>query len=222
MSKKISIKKLLIILLFFFSGFSGLIYQVLWSRQFKLLLGSSIVSVSIIVAAFMFGLLLGSWWIGRNLEKKRIKNELRYYGYLEVLIGLFGLILLLVLPHTKFLFSFFGAPSVHFNYLKLIVNIILTFCLLGVPTIAMGATLPLLINYFSKSDKNFRKTTSQFYAINALGGAIASFVTGFYFIKYLGVNGSLVIAVILNLVIGSIAILITLKEKVNYTSSKLL
>jgi len=214
MSKeKKSIKKLLIILLFFVSGFSGLIYQVLWSRQFKLLLGSNIVSVSIIIAIFMLGLLIGSWWIGKRLENKLITNELRFYGYLEILIGLFGLLLLFILPHTKFLFSIFGAPSIDFNYLKLIVDIILTFCLLGIPTIAMGATLPLLINYFSNNNNNFRRTTSQFYSINALGGAIASFIAGFYFIKHLGVNGSLVVAIILNLAIGVIAVLIALKDK---------
>ncbi|MDG1476019.1 MAG: hypothetical protein P8Q14_02635, partial [Vicingaceae bacterium] len=92
--EQFSIKKILVILLFFISGFSGLIYQILWSRQFKLLLGSSIVSVSIIVSMFMLGLLLGSWWIGKKLENKLIKNELRYYGYLEILIGISALILL--------------------------------------------------------------------------------------------------------------------------------
>ena len=211
--EKSSIKKTLIVLLFFISGFSGLIYQVLWSRQFKLLLGSSIISVSIIIAMFMLGLLIGSWWIGKKLENKSVKNELRYYGYLEILIGLSGLVLLFILPHTKFFFSLFGAPSIDFNYLKLIFNITLTFCLLGIPTISMGATLPLLINYFSNNSNNFRKTTSQFYSINALGAAISSFIAGFYFIKYLGINNSIFVAVILNLIIGAIAIIISLKDK---------
>ncbi|MGB0882474.1 MAG: fused MFS/spermidine synthase [Vicingaceae bacterium] len=210
--QKISTKKILIILLFFISGFSGLIYQILWSRQFKLLLGSSIVSVSIIVAMFMLGLLIGSWWIGKRLEKNLVKNELKYYGYLELVIGLFGLLLYFILPHTKFLFSIFGAPSIQFNYIKLIFNLILTFCLLGIPTIAMGATLPLLINYFSKSIENFRKTTSQFYSINAFGGAIASIIAGFFLIKYLGVNGSILVAIILNLTIGILAIFISLND----------
>jgi len=207
-----STKRLLITLLFFISGFSGLIYQVLWTRQFKLLLGSSIVSVSIIVATFMMGLLIGSWWIGRRLEQQKIKNELRFYGYLEIAIGAYGLVLLLILPYTKIFFSIFGEPSIAFNYLRLIANTLITFLILGLPTAAMGATLPLLINYFSKSDDTFRKTTSQFYSINALGGAIASFVAGFYLIKNLGVSGSIGVAIVLNLIIGAAAIYISSKD----------
>jgi spermidine synthase len=207
-----STKRLLITLLFFISGFSGLIYQVLWTRQFKLLLGSSIVSVSIIVATFMMGLLIGSWWIGRQLEQQKVKNELRFYGYLEIAIGVYGLALLIFLPYTKVFFSIFGEPSIAFNYLRLIANTLITFLILGLPTAAMGATLPLLINYFSKSDDTFRKTTSQFYSINALGGAIASFVAGFYLIKDLGVSGSIGVAIVLNLIIGAAAIYISSKD----------
>jgi spermidine synthase len=201
-----SSKRILIVLLFFLSGFSGLIYQVMWTRQFKLLLGSSIVSVSIIVATFMAGLLIGSWWIGKQLEKKKFINELRYYGVLEIVIGVFGLLLLFFLPHARYFFSLFSEPSVEFSYVKLAVNILLTFLLLGIPTIAMGATLPLLINHFSKRRDNFRKTIGQFYSINALGGAIASLIAGFYLVKNLGIEGSLMVAIILNFIIGGIAL----------------
>ncbi|BDS13710.1 fused MFS/spermidine synthase [Aureispira anguillae] len=213
-----STQYLLISFLFFISGFSGLIYQVLWTRQFKLLLGSSILSISIIVATFMAGLLIGAWWIGKRLAKKKIKNELQYYGYLEISIGLYGILLLLLLPYSKVLFSLVGAPSVEFNYIKLIINTLLTFLILAVPTTAMGATLPLLINYFSKGNHTFRKTIGHFYGINALGAAIASFVAGFFFIKNFGVNGSVFIAIILNLIIGIFAIYIAAKNNSTHHS----
>ena len=217
----LSSKRLLTSFLFFISGFSGLIYQVLWTRQFKFLLGSSIVSISIIVAAFMSGLLIGSWWIGKRISRNKVGNELKFYGYLELIIGIYGIALLFLLPYTKGLFSFFGEPSVHFNYFKLIFDIFLTFLFLVFPTAAMGATLPLLINYFTKKEGDFRKTISHFYSINALGGAIASLVAGFYLIRYFGVNGSVWVAILLNLAIGLIAVIVSLKDKTVNVDSEL-
>lgn len=210
---KLSISKLLVAILFFISGFSGLIYQVLWVRQFKLLLGSSVVSVSIILAVFMGGLLVGAWWIGKKIANKKITNELKWYGFLEILIGLFGLVLIFILPESKHLFSIFNEPSTNFNYLKLIFNIIITGLILVVPTAAMGATLPLLVNYFTKKGL-FRSTIGLFYSINALGGAIASLAAGFYLIKVFGVNGAIYFAVLFNILVGISAILISKKNVV--------
>lgn len=206
-----SISKALVIILFFISGFSGLIYQVLWVRQFKLLLGSSIVSVSIILAVFMAGLLIGAWWIGKRLAQEKVKNDLRLYGLLEVFIGIYGLALIVILPESKHLFSLFNTPSADFNYVKLVFNIIVTMLLLVAPTAAMGATLPLLVNYFS-SRGLFRSTISIFYSINALGGAIASLAAGFYLIKEFGINGAIYFAIIFNLLVGLVAVLISRKE----------
>ena len=214
------IKNWSVLTLFFISGFSGLIYQILWMRQFKYLLGSSIVSVSIIVAVFMLGLLVGSWWIGKKLAENKISDELKLYGKLELIIGVFGLLLLIILPNSKSLFALLGQPTLSFNVVRLIYNIVLTTILLVIPTAAMGATLPLLVSYFSKQSNTFRKTTAQFYSINALGGAFAAVLTGFFFIKSLGVNNSLVIAIILNVFIGLIVLILSRSSKTNIPTLK--
>jgi len=214
------IKNWSVLTLFFISGFSGLIYQILWMRQFKYLLGSSIVSVSIIVAVFMLGLLVGSWWIGKKLAENKISDELKLYGKLELIIGVYGLLLLIILPNSKSLFALLGQPTLSFNVVRLIYNIVLTTILLVIPTAAMGATLPLLVSYFSKQSNTFRKTTAQFYSINALGGAFAAVLTGFFFIKSLGVNNSLVIAIILNVFIGLIVLILSRSSKTNIPTLK--
>ena len=214
------IKNWSVLTLFFISGFSGLIYQILWMRQFKYLLGSSIVSVSIIVAVFMLGLLVGSWWIGKKLAENKISDELKLYGKLELIIGVFGLLLLIILPNSKSLFALLGQPTLSFNVVRLIYNIVLTTILLVIPTAAMGATLPLLVSYFSKQSNTFRKTIAQFYSINALGGAFAAVLTGFFFIKSLGVNNSLVIAIILNVFIGLIVLILSRSSKTNIPTLK--
>lgn len=217
---KYSTSKAFVAFLFFISGFSGLIYQVLWVRQFKLLLGSSITSISIILAVFMGGLLAGAWWIGKRLTQNKVKNELKLYGLLELFIGLFGLVLLFLLPNSKFLFTLFNEPTTDFSYLKLFFNILITSILLILPTAAMGATLPLLVNYFTKKGL-FRSTISVFYSINALGGAVASLVAGFYLIKLFGNNGAIGIAIVFNILVGLGAIFLAKKSKVKESEKEL-
>lgn len=202
-----------VLVLFFISGFSGLMYQVLWMRQFKFLLGSSIVAVSTIVAVFMLGLLIGSYWIGKKLSRKSVNNELKLYGLLEMVIGLSGLLLLFLLPLSKPLFAAFGTPTMELNVVRLVYNVVLSFFLLLLPTAAMGATLPLLVNYFTKKVNRFRTITAHFYAFNALGGSVAAVITGFYLIRWIGVSNSLWMAVFLNLMIGAAAYLMSKNTK---------
>ncbi len=168
----------------------------------------------------MFGLLIGSWWVGNQIQQKKIKNELKAYALLELVIGISGLLLLYVLPNSKAAFALFGEPTIDFNTIRLVCNIILTVILLIVPTAAMGATLPLLVGYFSKKERKFRKITAQFYSINALGGAIASLITGFFLIKYFGVNQSILLAVGLNIIIGIVAFGLSTNDKTEDISPK--
>ena len=84
----------LVYLLFFCSGASGLIYQVVWVRVFGNVFGNTIYSASLVVAVFMLGLGVGGWVVGawadrRYAERPRITSS-RTYGYIELLIGLLG------------------------------------------------------------------------------------------------------------------------------------
>src|SRR5579864_9500 len=78
-------------LLFFFSGATGLIYEVLWTRQFELILGATTYSAGAVLAAFMGGLFLGSRIGGRWAGL--FKNPLWVYGCLELGIGLYAFLL---------------------------------------------------------------------------------------------------------------------------------
>ena len=182
-------------------------------RQFKIVLGSSIIAVSTVVASFMIGLLLGSWLIGKKFKNNPSFNELKFYGILEIAIGLYGLLLLKLLPSTLVVFSMFSDPDASFSLLQILLKALFTILLLIVPTAAMGATLPLMVNHFSRMSESFRQTTGHFYGINAMGGAFAAFISGFILIKYLGVSTSILVAVILNVVIGLIAFFISSKTK---------
>ncbi len=93
---------LLLYLLFFLSGISGLIYQVVWVRVFGNVFGNTVYSASVVVAVFMLGLGAGSYAAGRWSDRRYAANPelpLRAYGYFELAIAALGAAIALVLPH---------------------------------------------------------------------------------------------------------------------------
>src|SRR5205823_7271709 len=90
-------------LLFFLSGATGLVYELLWVRVLYQTFGSTIQSVTTVVAAYMGGLGLGAWLFGRRAD--RHPRPAALYGVLELAIGIFGLIspLVLGLAHRLYL-----------------------------------------------------------------------------------------------------------------------
>src|SRR5260370_31580105 len=92
----------LLYLLFFCSGLSGLIYQVVWVRVFGNVFGNTVYSASLVVAVFMLGLGGGSYLAGRWADRQyaeRPNLPLRAYGYFEAAIALLGLSIAFILPH---------------------------------------------------------------------------------------------------------------------------
>ena len=76
--------------LFFLSGATGLIYELLWVRVLYQSFGSTIQSVTTVVAAYMGGLGLGAWLFGRRAD--RTPRPAALYGWLEIAIGVFGIL----------------------------------------------------------------------------------------------------------------------------------
>jgi len=84
-----------VLLLFFFSGFAALIYQIVWLEQLSLVIGSSALSLGLLLAVFMAGLGLGSWLASRARPPS---SPLRRYALIEALIGALGVVALGSLP----------------------------------------------------------------------------------------------------------------------------
>src|SRR5437899_10493498 len=104
-------------LLFFLSGATGLIYELLWVRILYQSFGSTIQSVTTVVAAYMGGLGLGAWLLGRVADRSQRPAVL--YGRLEIAIGVFGILspLVLGLAHRLYIgtagaLALGGGPSV--------------------------------------------------------------------------------------------------------------
>ena len=86
----------LLLALFLFSGISGLIYQVVWTRMFVLVLGTTVYSVATVLGVFMGGLALGSYIFGRRVDRPA-SHGMRLYGWLELGIGVYAFALPLLM-----------------------------------------------------------------------------------------------------------------------------
>ena len=194
----------LILGIFFMSGLCGLIYEVVWARQFILVFGVTTLSVSTVLTAFMGGLALGSWYFGRIADQKG--RLLTVYGFLEMGIGLYALFLLLVFPHLPRLYTpilrLFGEGY----WISLIPRFSLSLILLILPTTLMGGTLPVLGGLFVQTFNHLGKRLGVLYAVNTMGGVAGSFLTGFFLLNLLGTTLSLALASLTNLGLGFFAL----------------
>jgi predicted membrane-bound spermidine synthase len=185
-------------LLFFLSGATGLVYQLLWVRVLYQSFGSTIQSITTVVAAYMGGLGLGAWLFGRIAD--RTPRPAVLYGWLEIAIGVFGIIspLVLSLAHSLYLSMGGGNVALRFGLAALV---------LLVPTTLMGATLPVLTRAFMGEDRTrLKPSLGRLYGLNTLGAVVGTALAGFFLIEFVGVRASLWLTAALNLGIGAIAL----------------
>src|SRR5256886_1421233 len=192
-------------LLFFFSGATGLVYELLWVRILYQTFGSTIQSITTVVAAYMGGLGLGAWLLGRKAD--RHPRPAALYGWLEIAIGAFGLAspFVLSLAHRVYIgtvgtFALGGAASVALRFG-------LAALVLLVPTTLMGGTLPALTKGFMGVERDrLQPSLGRLYALNTLGAVVGTALAGFFLIERVGIRPSLYGTAALNLALGAAAL----------------
>lgn len=194
MQKRQSIVLFLFASLFLVSGAAGLIYQIVWVRLLELYFGVTMVSVTLIVGAFMAGLGFGSL-VGGRLAR-RVKNTLLVYGLLELGIAVFGVI---SLP----LIFLIGQKTAGSPYALVF---LISFGILLIPTTLMGMTLPLLTQFFVHRVETSGRVIGILYGINTLGAAFGAVLAGYALIGEYGLDGATTIAVAMNAIVGLFAI----------------
>ena len=188
--------------LFFLSGVSALIYQILWIRKLGLLFGVHVFAVSAVLTTFMAGLAFGSRFFGKYAD--RHGDPLRIFLFLELGIGLFALTFplsfkLLTVVYSRLLFVLPDNP-----YLTNITRFLLSFLYLIFPTVLMGGTLPVLSKFFVRRLGELGHHVGSLYSVNNLGALIGAFLGGFVLIRAVGLDMSVVIAAVLNLINAAI------------------
>ena len=201
--KRLNSRSILYVI-FFISGATGLVYEVIWVRLTGLVFGNTSHAISTVLGAFMAGLALGSWKLGRRAD--RTSNPLRMYGLLEIGIGISAALVPLIF---RALDSFYWAiaPSVASipggaGFIRFGTS----FIILITPTFLMGGTLPMLTRFFTERIDEVERKVGVLYALNTFGAAGGSLLAALVLIPGIGNTRTTLIIATINVAIGLFAV----------------
>ncbi len=190
-----------LLLLFVGSGCAALIYEIVWFQLLQLVIGSSAVSLGVLLGTFMGGMCLGSLLLARVIPRGH--HPLRIYAYLELGIAAIAIVLLFGMPllgGAYFAWAGSGLTGI------LLRGVAASICLLP-PTLLMGATLPAMARWVESTPAGV-SWLGYFYGGNIAGGVVGCLLAGFYLLR---VHDSLIatfVAVGLNVLVAVAALAI--------------
>jgi spermidine synthase len=182
--------------LFFFSGFPALIYQLTWQRSLFRIFGVNTESVTIVVTAFMLGLGLGSL-VGGWITTRRNADALLLLAMIELSTAAFGVVSLPLFELVGRLVLNWSLPAVAAINLALVL----------VPTLLMGATLPILISHLARMSGQIGSVVGTLYYVNTLGAGVACLLCAVTIFPFFGMHTAVWIAAGINVLVGGGAIL---------------
>src|SRR3954469_19547813 len=190
-----------LLLLFVGSGCAALIYEVVWLQLLQLSIGSSAVSVAILLGIFMGGMCLGSLLLPRYIDPRQ--HPLRVYAFLELGIGICGIVVLFLVPAIGNVYTkIAGSGQVSLLLRALVAGI----CLLP-PTLLMGATLPAIARWVETSPRGV-SWLGFFYGGNLVGAVAGSLAAGFYLLRLYDMATATFAAVALNVGVALVALFV--------------
>lgn len=189
--------------LFAASGFSGLIYQSIWTHYLKLFLGHADYAQSLVLVVFMGGMALGAGLCGRR--SAGIRNPLLGYALIEAVIGALALVF-----HEVFVAATGWAygtalPNLGHESLTLTAKIALSCALILPQSVLLGATFPLMSAGLARAHPETPgESVSMLYFTNSLGAALGVLISGFVLIGWAGLPGTLRTAGVINLAVAAL------------------
>ncbi|MDP9322766.1 MAG: fused MFS/spermidine synthase [Acidobacteriota bacterium] len=190
-----------LLLLFVGSGCAALIYEIVWFQLLQLVIGSSAVSMGVLLGTFMGGMCLGSLFLARVISAR--EHPLKVYAYLELGIAVCGILLLFGMPLLGGIYFHWGGGGVTGILLR---GVAASICLLP-PTLAMGATLPAMSRWVESTPEGV-SWLGFFYGGNIAGGVIGCLLAGFYLLRVHDSAVATFVAVGLNVIVAGLALLL--------------
>ena len=173
-----------ILLLFFLSGATGLVYEVAWMRMLTLVFGATSFATATILSSFFTGLAIGSFAIGRLADRSR--RPLRLYAILEIGVGASAFLMPLALAGLTELYVWLSHQFAIEFYQFSLIRFVLSFLVLVPPAILMGGTLPVMVRFFVRRQETLGRHVGRLYGLNTLGAVVGSVAAGFFLILFLG------------------------------------
>jgi len=189
--------------LFFVSGFTGLVYQVMWMRELGLLFGNTAHATATTLAAFFLGLAVGGYVWGKRVSSS--SNALLTYALLEAAVAVSALLffILQMTYHAIYapLFEILGQHRVTFIMVKFLLAMVVLFP----PAFFMGGTLPVISQHLVRHAGTLGVTVSRAYGVNTFGAALGAYAAGFHFPVLLGFTRTYLVAITLTAIVAAIA-----------------
>ncbi|MCX7944775.1 MAG: fused MFS/spermidine synthase [Deltaproteobacteria bacterium] len=192
------------------SGFVSMLYEVVWTRMLSLIIGSAVQSFAVMLFTFITGIAVGSYIIHKALSKRI--NHLFWFAIIEILIALSIIIALPLYMRLPYYFNIIGSaiPKTESMFIFYeITKIIICFVVMFLPTLFIGMTLPLASHINTKSITKVGVGIGDTFSINTLGNLFGSLFTGFLLLPLIGMESSMKVGVVINLLIGIILFYIT-------------
>ena len=185
----------LLLLLFIGSGCAALIYEIVWFQMLSLIVGSSAISIGVLLGTFMGGMCIGSLLLPRYISAS--EHPLRVYAMLEAGIAICGVAILFGLPWAGGLYVAIGGGG--FGGL-LIKGLFCALCLLP-PTLLMGATLPAVARWVETTPRGV-SWLGFFYGGNIAGAVFGCLLAGFYLLRAHDTMFATFVAVAINVAVA--------------------
>ncbi len=182
----------LLLLLFVGSGCAALIYEIVWFQMLSLIVGSSAISIGILLGTFMGGMCLGSLYLPRYV--KASEHPLRVYAWLEIGIAICGVVILFGSPYIGQVYAAIGGGG----FFGLIMEGVFCAIFLLVPTIFMGATLPAVARWIETTPRGVA-WLGFFYGGNIAGAVFGCLLAGFSLLREHDTTYATFVAVAINL-----------------------
>jgi spermidine synthase len=196
-------RSIILYTLFFFSGFSALVFETVWQRQMVHVFGASGPASTAILTSFFLGIAFGSKLGGKLLN--RVQSTMRVYACIEIWIAIWGLMVPALLGWIEPLYiKLFQVTDPGFA-LSLTYRYLMAIMVIMPATLGMGATLPFMNRLLTDLKGQVGKGVSLAYGINTIGSVLGTLFTGFVFLRFLGIQNSLFLAASINTLIAGIA-----------------
>src|SRR5579884_882280 len=189
----------LLLVLFVGSGCAALIYEIVWLQLLQLVIGSTAVSLGVLLATFMGGMGAGSLLLPRLVSARR--HPLRVYALLELGIGVLGILILFGMPYVGELYLAsvgHGLPGI------LLRGVVCAACLLP-PTLLMGATLPAIARWIEATPRGV-SWLGFFYGGNIVGAVFGCLLAGFYLLRVFDMATATYVACAIDLAVALVTL----------------
>lgn len=193
-----------LLFLFFLSGISGLIYQIAWVRQSVFTFGVSVYAYSAVIGAYMIGLALGSYAMGKRIDAHA--RPLRTYAVLEVGIAVLAAASPFLLAALHGVYPGLSNALPAGGFWLTLSRLVFSLVVLTPATFLMGATLPVMSRVYATHGGRVGSDVGRLYLVNTAGAALGCVLAGLVLLRTLGARETIFLGAGINLLVAAGAV----------------